>query len=315
MRPFVRAVCALFGLALLCAFSCDKEGDTIIVQTPSVSSVKEAFVGCSGGLIVRIPSDGTPTVFCRFETAPPGFNQYITSVAWHSPSNTLFSVRYVSRIGDSTGFIYKHRPDGTPQLFADRDEAGNPLVAYAIAFSPSGELHAAVHGNNNDRILKFDAQGNATLVHSAGSANDIAGLCFSPSGEIFYSLAGDRKLRRVKSQTEYETWAGSSVLDYPSEISSNSAGQIFVASGGNDRIVRVSGPNVYDVFAQNTTDPPFPWVENPRGLAVDAQDNVWVGNYVGNNVVVFDRWGVLVPPVPRADWITLTGPQSIALRY
>ncbi len=46
---------------------------------------------------------------------------------------------------------------------------------------------------------------------------------------------------------------------------------------------------------------------------MDARDNVWVGSYLANDVVVFDPWG----PVVRGDGTirTLTGPWSLALRY
>ncbi|HXG59943.1 MAG TPA: hypothetical protein VNO22_01090, partial [Planctomycetota bacterium] len=94
MRLLVRAVGLLLsGLALLGASSCD-EGDTIIVQSSSTPAVKEAFVGCYDGRIVRIPSDGAPEVFYTF-TAPSGTVQSITGLAWHAPSGTLFSVRWV----------------------------------------------------------------------------------------------------------------------------------------------------------------------------------------------------------------------------
>jgi streptogramin lyase len=195
--------------------------------------------------------------------------------------------------------------DGTPVLFADKDENGALLrEVYGLAFSQQGKLHAAVRENGNDRILKFDSQGRATLVHDTGGYREIFGLAFGPSGELFYTLYASSELRRVTGEDTFETWADSDVLFNPSHIAIDSMGQVLVAN--DDRIVLVSGPEITHVLWQG----PSSGVNDPSAIAVDAHGNVWVGNLAGNRVVLFSY--PASSPIVRADGFEAL---SIALRY
>ncbi len=188
MSHLLRALAACAGVALLPA--CSEEGDTIVVQT-GLPAVKEVFVGCDEGLIVRLPSDGKPVLFYQFPPAPSSAPT-ITGLAWDDPSRTLFSVRRLA----PSAHIYRHALDGTTTRFADKDDTGNDLFAVMIAVSPSGQLHATVRGNGNDRIVKFDARGKASRVHDTGETETIWGLAFAPSGDLFYSLERN-EIRKV----------------------------------------------------------------------------------------------------------------------
>jgi hypothetical protein len=300
MRVLGRVAVALAGLALLPA--CGDEGDT------SPPTLKEAFVGTSGGKIVRIPAVGSPEDFHIFPSSS-GSVPEVNGLAWHAPSDTLFSaVNSVDVLSSaSSAAIYRHNmADGTPVLFADKDQNGAPLVILGgLAFSQQGELHAAVRGNGNDRILKFDSQGRATLVHDTGGSGQIFGLAFGPSGELFYTLLTGPALRRVTGEDTFEPWADSGVLDYPSHIAIDSMGQVLVASYGNDRIVLVSGPWITHVLWGSSDG-----VDNPVAIAVDAHGNVWVGNIEAQNVVLFSY--PASSPIVRASGFSA---RSIALRY
>jgi hypothetical protein len=269
--------------------------------------VKEAFVGTSRK-IVRIPAVGSPADFHIFPSSS-GSVPAVNGLAWHAPSDTLFSSVFRSPSPLSAG-IYRHNmADGTPVLFADKDEKGDPLwIVRGLAFSQQGELHAAVRGYGNDRILKFDSQGRATLVHDTGDSRQIFGLAFGPSGELFYTLLTGPALRRVTGEDTFETWADSDVLDYPSHIAIDRMGQVLVASEDNDRIVLVSGPGITHVLWQG----PSAWVDNPSAIAVDAHGNVWVGNIAtaAQNVVLFSY--PASSPIVRAKGFPAF---SIALRY
>jgi hypothetical protein len=306
MRVLGRVAVALAGLALLPA--CGDEGDTILVRI-SPPTLKEAFVG-TAGKIVRIPAVGSPADFHIFPSSPESVLT-VNGLAWHAPSDTLFSsaVSY-NDDGNPSAAIYRHNmADGTPVLFANRDENGDPLVFVGgLAFSQQGELHAAVWGNGNDRILKFDSQGRATLVHDTGGSGQIFGLAFGPSGELFYTLVTGRELRRVTGEDTFETWADSGVLDYPSHIAIDSMGQVLVASEVNDSIVLVSGLGITHVLWQG----PSAGVDNPQAIAVDAHGNVWVGNIAtaAQNVVLFSY--PASSPIVRASGFQA---YSIALRY
>jgi hypothetical protein len=302
-----RVAVALAGLALLPA--CGDEGDTILVRI-SPPTLKEAFVG-TAGKIVRIPAVGSPEDFHIFPSSS-GSVPVVNGLAWHAPSDTLFSaVCFVSdpdSSSDSSAGIYRHNmADGTPVLFADKDEKGDPLrIVGGLAFSQQGELHAAVEGNGNDRILKFDSQGRATLVHDTGGSDGIFGLAFGPSGELFYTLPASSELRRVTGEDTFETWADSGVLSFPWHIAIDSMGQVLVASEVNDSIVLVSGRSRTHVLWQG----PSAGVDNPQAIAVDAHGNVWVGNDEGNSVVLFSY--PASSPIVRASGFQAF---SIALRY
>jgi hypothetical protein len=303
MRVLGRVAVALAGLALLPA--CGDEGDTILVRI-SPPTLKEAFVGTSRK-IVRIPAVGSPADFHIFPSSS-GSVPEVSGLAWHAPSDTLFSAVCFVSDSDSSAGIYRHNmADGTPVLFADKDENGAPLVFVGgLAFSQQGELHAAVRGNGNDRILKFDSQGRATLVHDTGGSGQISGLAFGPSGELFYTLSTGRALRRVTGKATFETWADSGVLSLPWHIAIDSMGQVLVASEHNDRIVLVSGLGITHVLWEG----PSAWVDNPSAIAVDAHGNVWVGNIEAQNVVLFSY--PASSPIVRASGFQA---YSIALRY
>jgi DNA-binding beta-propeller fold protein YncE len=268
--------------------------------------VKEAFVGTSRK-IVRIPAVGSPADFHIFPSSS-GSVPAVNGLAWHAPSDTLFSAVIDGVYPSRTSAIYRHNmADGTPVLFADKDEKGDPLwIVRGLAFSQQGELHAAVRGNGNHRILKFDSQGRATLVHDTGGSDGIVGLAFGPSGELFYTLSESSELRRVTGEDTFETWADSDVLDYPSNIAIDRMGQVLVASEDNDRIVLVSGLGITHVLWEG----PSAWVDNPSAIAVDAHGNVWVGNIEAQNVVLFSY--PASSPIVRASGFQA---YSIALRY
>jgi sugar lactone lactonase YvrE len=187
-----------------------------------------------------------------------------------------------------------------------------------VAIDASGNIYVADYGNNLIRkiapggiVSTFAGSGNAGYIDGSGtlaSFTQPTGLSVDASGNVFVADAGDNLIREISPAGVVSTIAGSdttgsvnaagkasSFFD-PLGVAVDVHGNIYVADAGNDLIRLIGQGAQVSTFAgtlntgTSTTLSPF---NNPTGVAVDGTGNVFVANYLGNDILKISPAGVV----------------------
>jgi NHL repeat len=168
--------------------------------------------------------------------------------------------------------------------------AGGATTAFAGSLTAFGE-----HGDGGQATA-------ASLYHPGGTAVDA-------KGDLFIADSGDNVIREVTPAGVISRIAGSGIaglgfagpfgfpatlssLDHPQNVAVNAAGDVFVADTYNNRVVKITPQGQVvtvagDGAAGYSGDgrlAAFAELNEPTGLAVDAQGNLYIADSA-NNVI------------------------------
>ncbi len=180
-----------------------------------------------------------------------------------------------------------------------------------IAIGPTGEIWVA--DTSNDRIQKFDAQGNHLATFGGngvqgGKFDGPTGIATDSLGNVYVSESENNRIQKL-GPTGTFAWAygldvttpiggtnpevctvvancladethGNDAGEFhiPADIAIGPAGEIFVADEGNDRVQEIGpAPSMPSVLAGSGTGAGD--VANPRGLAVRDDGIVYAAEY------------------------------------
>jgi sugar lactone lactonase YvrE len=229
------------------------------------------FAGAGlGGFTNGFSGDGGPATAAHFGCP--------TGIGWDAIGR-LFVVDHLNdriRMIDRTGIITTIAGD----LGSDLGDGGPALDAALdqptyLAFSPSGDLYFS--DRDAARIRKIDAGGTITTVAGTGEAGysgdggpatqaqiDMPnGLVIDDSGNLYFSDAGNNRVRKVDTNGVITTVAGDghpryagddgpaidSSLSDPSGLALDEAGNLYIADYDNAVIRRVSPDGVITTVA------------------------------------------------------------------
>jgi sugar lactone lactonase YvrE len=205
--------------------------------------------------------------------------------------------------------------NGTPGYSGDGGPATSAEVndPFAVAADAAGNLYIADYGNNRIRKVSggviTTVAGNGTQGYSGdnGAAtsaelNYPIGVAVDSAGNLYIADAFNQCIRKV-SKGVITTVAGngtpgysgdngpaaSAELAYPFGVAVDSAGNLYIADNGNNRIRKVSGGVITTVAGNGTPgysgdNGPATSAElnDPYGVAVGATGNLYIADY-GNN--------------------------------
>lgn len=188
----------------------------------------------------------------------------------------------------------------------------------SVALDAAGDIYVADYGNNLIReistagvVTTFAGSGNAGYTDETGllaSFNEPAGLTIDASGNLFVADAGNNLIRKITTAAVVTTIAGSDTTGYvdgtgvaaaffnPLAVAVDGSDNVYVADAGNDVIRVVSSGGKVSTFAgavntsSNTSASPF---NNPSGIALGSGGNLFVANYLDNNILEVNSAGAV----------------------
>jgi len=168
--------------------------------------------------------------------------------------------------------------------------SGSTTTAFAGSLSAYGE-----HGDGGQAT-------SASLFHPGGLAVDAA-------GDVFIADSGDNVIREVTSAGIIKRIAGTGIaglgyagphgfpatlssLDHPQDVAVNAAGDVYIADTYNNRVLMVTPSGQVTAVAGDGTAgysgdgrlATFAELNEPTGVAVDAQGNLYIADSA-NNVI------------------------------
>ena len=189
--------------------------------------------------------------------------------------------------------------DGIPDQLCEGGQFADP---YGIAISPDGSLYVA--DSQNNRIQKFDTNGNFLIKWGSGSTgsgdgefNTPSGMAIGYDGSIYITDSGNHRIQKFDNNGNFITkWGtlgnGDGQFDWPAGIASGVDGSVYVADTYNNRIQKFdSNGNFISKWVSFGVEQSF---NGPLGVAVGPDGSVYVADSNNDRIEKFDANGNLI---------------------
>jgi len=263
-------------------------------------------VDAANKIIRKITPAGVVTTFAS------GFNSP-TGIAVDAAGNV-----YVSDFG--TKVIYKITPGGAVGTFASGFSSPG-----GVAVDGTGNVYVADIGSN--QIKKITPAGTVSVFAgsgSFGSANGVgtaasfsapAGVAIDAAGYLYVTDSGNQLIRKITPGGLVSTLAGSGIagsadgigaaasFKNPDGIAVDGVGNLYIADSGNSTIRKVTPAGIVTTLAGTAGSPgrgngqgPAASFNDPRGVAIDANGNLFIGDLVNNIIREISTDGYTISP-------------------
>jgi sugar lactone lactonase YvrE len=243
-------------------------------------------------------------------------------VAVDTPANMFIADSNNNRIRKVTpgGVISTVAGNGTSGFSGDGGPANSAQLSspYGIAVDAAGNLFIADYGNQRIRkvtpggiISTVAGNGTSGFSGDGGPANSAqlynpSGVAVDTAGNLFIADQGNNCVRKVTPGGVISTVAGNGAWGFsgdggpansaqlygPAGVAVDTAGNLFIADSGNQRIRKVTLGGVISTVAGNGTEgfsgdggtATSAQLHNPSGVTVDTAGNLFIGD-TGNQRV------------------------------
>lgn len=230
------------------------------------------------------------------------------------------SIAHVTILGVPRTWVKTLAGDGQPGDVDDpdarygelRSPAGLARLSDDTVIIPSGNNIRALHADG--RLTTFS--GRVAPGSTNGSATDAAfsspsAIAVAPHGDLVVADTGNHLIRFVNRSTRVTTtFAGTGVAGFrdgtpleslfnrPIGIAVNSQGAVYVTESASHRIRRIAGGTVSTIsggptggFKDGAASQAL--FSQPRGLAFDAQDNLYIADYGNHRIRKLSKDGTV----------------------
>jgi sugar lactone lactonase YvrE len=183
------------------------------------------------------------------------------------------------------------------QILIGGDDANTPRMPSGVAVDTQGNIYVVDTGGS--RLEQLSPSGRLLgTIGRLGTGDDglrrPRGIAFGPQGTLFVADTANHRVQRFSAQGEpLGPWGsiGSAPGEFilPTSLAFDSQGNLYVADTGNHRIQKFGPGQDGRPLAQ------WSGMHFPHGIAVDAQDAVYVSDSAG--IRKFTQSGELL-----ADW-------------
>lgn len=281
-------------LVIILTYSgCTKGGSTTPGTIP-VLTTTDVIIDASGtsarggGLITAALTNGITAYGVCWSTT----NQN-PGIADSKSTDTVNLLSFISKITSLS-------PKTTYYLRAYATNSIGTGYGNAVQFTTGADLSAAAA-----TVSTLAGNSSAGLVDGAGTAASFSspqGITVDASGNLYVADSFNSAIRKVTPAGVVTTVAGNGTIGYvdgpatgakfygPQSLVADASGNIYVADMGNNMIRKISAAGVVSTFAGSGdagyadgtgTSATF---NSPRGLALDAQGNIYVADR-GNNLI------------------------------
>ncbi len=239
-------------------------------------------------------------------------------------SSALFNNPFGVAI-DKSGKVWVTDSDNHRVLKFEADNSATPLLAIGktgkasgsgpgefntpmgIAVDSEGNIQVADTYNNRVQVFKEDG----TFLRAYGGLSSPQGLSIS-NGKVVVADTGNNRVAVFLENgalvtTLSDNGAAEDGLNDPQGVAQDSAGNLWVADYGNNRVVRLDAAGK---VAQKLTH----LLNGPDGLAIDSADNLWVTSRNSHLLLKFSKTGALLKAFDNggAAFDTINDPTAMA---
>jgi sugar lactone lactonase YvrE len=248
-------------------------------------------------------------------------------LAFNAHGDLYVADQYNNRIReiDTTGTITTIAGTGTAQYSGDGGPATSARLNHprGMALAGDGSLYIADTGNS--RIRKVDTSGVITTVAGNGAqlfagdggpatSAEVAspyGVAVDVRGNLYIADTNAGRIREVDSSGIITTVAGTDTRGYsgdggmatsaeladPAGVTFDASGNLYIADLANNRIRKIDSHGTITTVAggdvgDNGTEQSA-LLDNPSGVAFDANGNLYVADYDNNRIRKIDAKGII----------------------
>jgi uncharacterized repeat protein (TIGR01451 family) len=255
----------------------------------TLTGINVSFVGAFG-CTVPLPDLGiglSSTLDCNYPTLG-------SDIGSHAFSATV-DTDQTDPVDSNTLFVGVNEPGNAEQPLGFISEFGS---AVGVATGTDGTVYATDTANN--RILRFDAEGNYLGEWGIGGSGDgefsgPIGIAVGPYDNVYVVDTGNNRVQKFDSNGSYQSqWgtsgSGDGEFSGPTGIAVDANENVFVVDTGNSRIQRFDLDNNFvTVWSANGNGNNH--FDGPRGIAVSTVGTVYVADANNDRVIAFDQDG------------------------
>ena len=290
-------------------------GDVYITDTDNHVVRKVAF---ATGVITTVAGNGSPGVTGDGGAATSARlkspeDVFVTSTAFYIADTGNHEIRKVTL---ATGIITTVAGNGSPGSSGDLGAATSARLnsPRGIAVAGNGDIYIGDRSNNKVRkvtaltgiITTYAGTGTAGYSGDGGLAtlarlDRLQGIHLASNGDLYIADANNSAIRKVSSLTGLiTTFAGTGTagftgdggaataarLNAPEAVHLNTAGDLYIADTGNNRIRMVNGAGIITTVAGNGTVgsagdgglATAAQLDTPRGLGISSTGVYYIGD-------------------------------------